>query len=320
MLNIIYTMSIFSILFQLIWIYYKSTEDAENKYVTILFYFSVFYTVALFQLVVHTNPELYSKESVSALNLKMLLISPQYLTIAIFVVMVFTEAFFIFNNKKRKKSFYNRKYNVKFIKGFYQNRQDILKRHKRQTDNYNLNISRDLLHKSQYDKYKFLKKLIKYITITVNLIVIAYLLLPIEISLYYLVLFSGFMFVLAIILIDYSKYNLFPEFESIIVCYNFPDDLIKEIITEDNYLKILFKINYKYKLNLLYQADNNYFQHNNLIKEKFGFDMSALSLVVKDTKLTRIGIRIIDNEIKVYFLKQIKNNKTNLGNGIHNNA
>lgn len=318
--NLIYIMSIFSILFQLVWIYYKSTEDLESQYVVYLFFFSVFYTAALFQLVIHIDPELYSREMVSSITYKHLLVSPQYLTILISFVMVIIEIFLMFKNRIQKKRFYNKKYNIKFISGFYQNRSDLLRRHQRQTNKFNLIIARGLLEKKQYIKYKIIKNLIQDIIVVANILFIAYILLPSQAYSYYLIIFAGFMLVISIILIKYSKYSLFPDFKSIIICYNFHDNLIKQEITNIKYLKILFKINYKYKLNLLNNINNNYFKDNNLIKESFDFDMGALSLPNKQAKLPYVGVKVIGNEVKVYFLKPVHNKKTYPGNGLHNHA
>jgi hypothetical protein len=313
-------MSIFSILFQLIWGYYKTTDDLEQKYLVYIFFFSVFYTASLFQLVIHINPELYSREIVSSITFKSLVISPQYLTMLISAIMLVTEAISMLKNKIQKKEFYKSKYNVKFIRGFYQNRTDLLKRYQRQNNTFNLILARDLLGKNQYIKYKIIKNLIQDIVVIANIIFIICILFPAQTYSYYLIIFAGFMLVLSVILIKYSKYSLFPDFKSIIICYNFHDDIIKQEITNANYLKLLFKINYKYKLNLLNNDNNNYFRDSSLIKNFFDFDMRVLNLPGEQVKSLHIGIKVIENDVKVYFLKRIQNKKTQPGSGIHNHV
>lgn len=313
MSDIILNTAILSLLLQLIWLYYR-IKNSHKTLVSSLFTLSIFCSLGLFKVVAVIQPELYGKEQVTALSLNDVVTKPYYLTMIIFALMVVTQVISMLYAKFSIRNTYKQLYNVTFTSGFYQNYRDLVRRHYKQRKYHDSLNARYLLGPSGYRRYRQLSSLAD---------ALIYIMLA---TLVFVDIFSQFwqFAVIIEILLAFGyflvkkliKQHVYPDFTAIVIHTDFtPQQIIKEL-QNSSYIKALFMINKVYS-----NADNpqltNLSAHDHLvIKNSLNLDLRILATTTQKSH-QKIGIRVTNQQLKVYLIKSSKTDDNDFSQGIN---
>ena len=313
MSDIILNTAILSLLLQLIWLYYR-IKNSHKTLVSSLFTLSIFCSLGLFKVVAVIQPELYGKEQVTALSLNDVVTKPYYLTMIIFALMVVTQVISMLYAKFSIRNTYKQLYNVTFTSGFYQNYRDLVRRHYKQRKYHDSLNPRYLLGPSGYRRYRQLSSLAD---------ALIYIMLA---TLVFVDIFSQFwqFAVIIEILLAFGyflvkkliKQHVYPDFTAIVIHTDFtPQQIIKEL-QNSSYIKALFMINKVYS-----NADNpqltNLSAHDHLvIKDSLNLDLRMLATTTQKSH-QKIGIRVANQQLKVYLIKSSKTDDNDFSQGIN---
>jgi hypothetical protein len=313
MSDIILNTAILSLLLQLIWLYYR-IKNSHKTLVSSLFTLSIFCSLGLFKVVAVIQPELYGKEQVTALSLNDVVTKPYYLTMIIFALMVVTQVISMLYAKFSIRNTYKQLYNVTFTSGFYQNYRDLVRRHYKQRKYHDSLNARYLLGPSGYRRYRQLSSLAD---------ALIYIMLA---TLVFVDIFSQFwqFAVIIEILLAFGyflvkkliKQHVYPDFTAIVIHTDFtPQQIIKEL-QNSSYIKALFMINKVYS-----NADNpqltNLSAHDHLvIKDSLNLDLRMLATTTQKSH-QKIGIRVANQQLKVYLIKSSKTDDNDFSQGIN---
>jgi hypothetical protein len=260
------------------------------------------------------QPELYGKEQVTALSLNDVVTKPYYLTMIIFALMVVTQVISMLYAKFSIRNTYKQLYNVTFTSGFYQNYRDLVRRHYKQRKYHDSLNARYLLGPSGYRRYRQLSSLAD---------ALIYIMLA---TLVFVDIFSQFwqFAVIIEILLAFGyflvkkliKQHVYPDFTAIVIHTDFtPQQIIKEL-QNSSYIKALFMINKVYS-----NADNpqltNLSAHDHLvIKDSLNLDLRMLATTTQKSH-QKIGIRVANQQLKVYLIKSSKTDDNDFSQGIN---
>ena len=313
MSDIILNTAILSLFLQLIWLYYR-IKNSHKTLVSSLFTLSICCSLGLFKVVTVIQPELYGKEQITALSLNDVVTKPYYLTMIIFALMVVTQVISILYVKFSIRHTYKHRYNVTFTSGFYQNYRDLVKRHYKQSKYQDSLNARYLLGPSGYRRYRQLSSLAD---------ALIYIMLA---TLVFVDIFSQFwqFAVILEVLLAFGyflvkkliKQHVYPDFTAIVIHTDFtPQQIIKEL-QDSSYIKALFMINKVYS-----NADNlqltNLSAHDHLvIKDSLNLDLRMLATTTQKSH-QKIGIRVTNQQLKVYLIKSSKTDDNDFSQGIN---
>ena len=313
MSDIILNTAILSLLLQLIWLYYR-IKNSHKILVSSLFTLSIFCSLGLFKVVAVIQPELYGKEQVTALSLQDVVTKPYYLTMVIFALMVVTQVIYMLYVKFSIRNTYKQRYNVTFTSGFYQNYRDLVRRHYKQKEYHeNLN-ARYLLGPSGYRWYRQLSRLAD---------ALIYIMLATLVFVDMFSQFWQFAVILEVVLaLGYflikklTKQHVYPDFTAIVIHTDFTAQQIIKELQDSSYIKALFTINKVYS-----NADNpqltNLSAHDHLvIKDSLNLDLRMLATTTRKSH-QKIGIRVANQQPKVYLIKTSKSDDNDFSQGIN---
>ena len=313
MSDIILNTAILSLFLQLIWLYYR-IKNSHKTLVSSLFTLSICCSLGLFKVVTVIQPELYGKEQITALSLNDVVTKPYYLTMIIFALMVVTQVISMLYAKFSIRHTYKHRYNVTFTSGFYQNYRDLVRRHYKQRKYHDSLNARYLLGPSGYRRYRQLSSLAD---------ALIYIMLA---TLVFVDIFSQFwqFAVILEVLLAFGyflvkkliKQHVYPDFTAIVIHTDFtPQQIIKEL-QDSSYIKALFMINKVYS-----NADNlqltNLSAHDHLvIKDSLNLDLRMLATTTQKSH-QKIGIRVTNQQLKVYLIKSSKTDDNDFSQGIN---
>ena len=279
-----------------------------------LFTLSICCSLGLFRVVAVIQPELYSKEQVTALSLQDVVTEPYYLTMVIFALMLLTQIFRIFYVRFSIRHNYKKRYNITLTSGFYQSYRDLVKRHIKQKKYHAGLNARKLLGSNCYRQYQYLSKLSD---------ALLYMMLVTLIFAYIITDVWQFAVIIEILLtIGYFlakkmiKQHVYPNFTVIVIHTDFtPQQIIKEI-HDSSYIKALFMINKVYSSAGNSQLANLSAHDYLVIKDGLNLDLRMLAITTQSYH-QKIGIRVIDQQLKVYLIKPSKADDNDFSQGIN---
>lgn len=313
MSDIILNTAILSLLLQLIWLYYR-IRSSNKLLINGLYILSIICTLGLFKLVTLIESELYGKERVTGLSIKDIIAKPYYLTIVIFMLMIFSslikKAYFKFSIRHK----YKQCYNVTFTSGFYQTYSDLVKRHYKQKKYHNSLNARYLLGPSGYRRYSQLSKFAEL------------LICMMLVTLIFVIIFSEFWqlvtIIEALLALGYfltkqlTKQHIYPDFMAIVIHTDFTHEQIIRELQDSNYIKALFTINKVYGSADSPQLTNLSAQDYLVIKDRLNFDLRILSTTTQKNH-QKIGIRVTNQQPKIYLIKPRKADDNDFSQGIN---
>lgn len=313
MSDIILNTAILSLLLQLIWLYYR-IKNSHKTLVSSLFTLSICCSLGLFKVVTVIQPELYGKEQITALSLNDVVTKPYYLTMIIFALMVVTQVISMLYAKFSIRHTYKHRYNVTFTSGFYQNYRDLVRRHYKQRKYHDSLNARYLLGASGYRRYRQLSNLAD---------ALIYIMLATLVFFDIFSQFWQFAVILEVLLAfgyflikNLTKQHVYPDFTAIVIHTHFtPQQIIKEL-QDSSYINALFTINKVYS-----NADNlqltNLSAHDHLvIKNSLNLDLRMLATTTQKSH-QKIGIRVTNQQLKVYLIKSSKTDDNDFSQGIN---
>ncbi|MBX9865672.1 MAG: hypothetical protein K2Y14_02070 [Burkholderiales bacterium] len=311
--DIILNTAILSLLLQLIWLYYQ-IKNSHKTLVSSLFTISIFCSLGLFKVVTVIQPELYGKEQITALSLNDVVTKPHYLTMIIFALMVVTQVISILYVKFSIRHTYKHRYNVTFTSGFYQNYRDLVRRHYKQRKYHDSLNARYLLGPSGYRRYRQLSSLAD---------ALIYIMLATLVFVDIFSQFWQFAVILEVLLAfgyflikKMTKQHIYPNFTAIVIHTDFTTQQIIKELQDSSYINALFTINKVYS-----NADNlqltNLSAHDHLvIKDSLNLDLRMLATTTQKNH-QKIGIRVANQQLKVYLIKSSKTDDNDFSQGIN---